>query len=283
MSFTLINRSSDLDFLDEELRNKPYIGVDTEFRRRSKLDIDLALIQVNDGQEIFLIDCVSIEPHPESCRFLTDKGLIKIFHSCREDIDALVSWTKQAPVNMFDTQLANAFLGGSFSISYKKLVEGKLGVSLDKDETRSNWVKRPLRDSQLRYAASDVEFLLDLYEIQIEELKKLKRLEWVNQEIEFLKRKSNVIKTIEKPNKIIKFTKSEEKEFLIALDLAVTKISESIHINKTLLLSKKEQRELLRKILYEGVELALIDLCEWRKDLLFIELSKLMKRVNLKF
>ena len=283
MSFTLINRSSDLDFLDEELLNKPYIGVDTEFRRRGKHDIDLALIQVNDGQEIFLIDCVSIEPHPESCSFLTDKRVIKIFHSCREDIDALVSWTKQGPVNMFDTQLANAFLGGSFSISYKKLVEGKLDVSLDKDETRSNWVKRPLRDSQLRYAASDVEFLLDLYEIQIEELKKLKRLEWVNQEIEFLKRKSNVIKTIKKPNKIIKLTKSEEKEFLIALDLAVTKISESIHINKTLLLSKKEQRELLKKILYEGVELALIDLCEWRKDLLFIELSKLMKRVNLQF
>ena len=283
MSFTLINRSSDLDFLDKELLGRSYIGVDTEFRRRSKLDIDLALIQVNDGQEIFLIDCVSIEPHPESCRFLTDKGLIKIFHSCREDIDALVSWTKQAPVNMFDTQLANAFLGGSFSISYKKLVEGKLDVSLDKGETRSNWVKRPLRDSQLRYAASDVEFLLDLYEIQIEELKKLKRLEWVNQEIEFLKRKSNVIETVKKPNKIIKLTKSEEKEFLIALDLAVTKISESIHINKTLLLSKREQRELLKKILYEGVELALIDLCEWRKDLLFIELSKLMKRVNLHF
>ena len=283
MSFTLINRSSDLDFLDEELLNKPYIGVDTEFRRRGKHDIDLALIQVNDGQEIFLIDCVSIEPHSESCSFLTDKGVIKIFHSCREDIDALVSWTKQAPVNMFDTQLANAFLGGSFSISYKKLVEGKLGVSLDKDETRSNWVKRPLRDSQLRYAASDVEFLLDLYEIQIEELKKLKRLEWVNQEIEFLKRKSNVIETNKKSHKIIKLTKSEEREFLITLDLAVNKISESIHINKTLLLSKKEQRELLKKILYEGVELALIDLCEWRKDLLFIELSKLMKRVNLHF
>ena len=283
MSFTLINRSSDLDFLDEELLNKPYIGVDTEFRRRSKLDIDLALIQVNDGQEIFLIDCVSIEPHPESCRFLTDKGVIKIFHSCREDIDALVSWTKQAPVNMFDTQLANAFLGGSFSISYKKLVEGKLDVSLDKDETRSNWVKRPLRDSQLRYAASDVEFLLDLYEIQIEELKKLDRLEWVNQEIESLIRKSSDIETIKKSNKFIKTTKSDEKEFLISLDLLVTKISESIHINKTLLLSKKEQRELLKKILYEGLESALIDLCEWRKDLLFIDLSKLTKILNLQF
>ena len=81
MSFTLINRSSDLDFLDKELLGRSYIGVDTEFRRRSKLDIDLALIQVNDGQEIFLIDCVSIEPHPESCSFLTDKRVIKIFLS----------------------------------------------------------------------------------------------------------------------------------------------------------------------------------------------------------
>ena len=283
MSFTLINRSSDLDFLDNELLSKSYIGVDTEFRRRGKHDIDLALMQVNDGQEIFLIDCIAIEPHLKSCRFLTDKRVVKIFHSCREDIDALVSWTKQGPVNIFDTQLANAFLGGSFSISYKKLVEGRLDVYLDKDETRSNWVKRPLSDSQLRYAASDVEFLLDLYEIQIEELKKLDRLEWVNQEIESLIRKSSDIETIKKSNKFIKTTKSEEKEFLISLDLLVTKISESIHINKTLLLSKKEQRELLKKILYEGLESALIDLCEWRKDLLFIDLSKLTKILNLQF
>ena len=48
----------------------PYIGVDTEFRRRGKHDIDLALIQVNDGQEIFLIDCVSIEPHSRVMQFL---------------------------------------------------------------------------------------------------------------------------------------------------------------------------------------------------------------------
>ena len=164
-----------------------------------------------------------------------------------------------------------------------KCFEGRLDVYLDKDETRSNWVKRPLSDSQLRYAASDVEFLLDFYEIQIEELKKLNRLEWVNQEIESLIRKSSDKETIKKSNKFIKSTKSEEKEFLISLDLLVAKISESIHINKTLLLSKKEQRELLKKILYEGLESALIELCEWRKDLLFIDLSKLTKILNLQF
>lgn len=283
MSFTLINRSSDLVFLDEELLGRPYVGIDTEFRRRGKHDIDLALIQVNDGQEIYLIDCVLIKPHPDSCKFLTDKKVKKIFHSFREDVDALVSWTKQEPLNMFDTQLANAFLGGSFSISYKKLVESKLGVYLDKDETRSNWIKRPLRDSQLRYASSDVQFLLDLFEIQTEELKRLERLEWVDQEIEFLVSKSKVIEAVKKPNKINEFTKSEEKEFLMALDQAIVKISESVQINKTLLLSKKEQRELLKKIVYEGVELALIDLCKWRKDLLFIELSKLINKVNLPF
>ena len=66
-------------------------------------------------------------------------------------------------VNLFDTQLAEAFLNGHYSIGYQGLVEEKIGITVDKGETRSNWIRRPLTDSQLNYAASDVEFLLELF------------------------------------------------------------------------------------------------------------------------
>jgi len=281
MSFTLIQSSEDLEILNKELLDKRLIAIDTEFRRKSKKEIRLALIQINDGQEIFLIDCISIGPYKGGCTFLTDKKVLKIFHACREDLEVLVSWMREDLLSVYDTQLANAFLGGSFAISYQRLVKNELGVLLDKDETRSNWVKRPLRDSQLRYASSDVQFLLDIYKIQIKKLQRLKRLDWLNQEIDYLKEKVDEQETTEKLKKGIVLTKSEEKEFLKALEGSAIQISESIGINKTLLFSKKEQRELLKRITYEGVESALGGIREWKKDLIIGDLTELVKKLNL--
>ena len=70
----------------------------------------------------------------------------------------------------FDTQIADAFLDGDYSIGYQRLVEKRLEISLDKKETRSNWIRRPLTDAQLKYAALDVEYLIYLYKEQNEEL-----------------------------------------------------------------------------------------------------------------
>ena len=62
--FTLINSLADLSFLNEELKSKEIIAIDTEFRRTTKTNMRLALLQVNDGEEIFIIDPLSIG-HPE--------------------------------------------------------------------------------------------------------------------------------------------------------------------------------------------------------------------------
>ena len=53
MSFISIDNEEDLSYLNQELLNKPYLGVDTEFRRTSKDDMKLALLQVNDGENLF--------------------------------------------------------------------------------------------------------------------------------------------------------------------------------------------------------------------------------------
>ena len=44
--FTLIETSEDLRFLNNELLKKSHVGVDTEFRRTSKTNMKLALIQI---------------------------------------------------------------------------------------------------------------------------------------------------------------------------------------------------------------------------------------------
>ena len=59
--FTPIETSEDLLFLNQELLQCPCVGIDTEFRRTTKDNMKLALMQVNDSNEIYLIDCLQIK------------------------------------------------------------------------------------------------------------------------------------------------------------------------------------------------------------------------------
>ena len=68
------------------------------------------------------------------------------------------------------------------SIGYQGLVEEKLGIKIDKGETRSNWIRRPLTNSPIKkYASSDVEFLINLYLDQKESLVEENKLSWLEE------------------------------------------------------------------------------------------------------
>jgi ribonuclease D len=150
--YILVDSIEDLSFLNQELTLKPYLAVDTEFRRTSKENMKLALLQINDGEETYLVDTLAIRDPKEHVSFLFTDKVIKIFHSCKEDIEAIYKWTKEEMRGIYDTQLANALLNGDYSISYQRLVENELGIILEKKETRSNWLRRPLSDAQLKYS-----------------------------------------------------------------------------------------------------------------------------------
>jgi ribonuclease D len=273
--FTLIQTLEDLIFLNEELLKCPYIAVDTEFRRTTKDNMRLALMQVNDSSEIYLIDCLQIKEPRESCSFLSSPDPKKIFHSCREDIEAIYSWTNKGVLNIYDTQIANSLLGGTYSISYQALVKEKIGLKVSKDETRTNWLKRPLTEAQLNYAASDVYYLIDLYRLQREEFSKTNKLEWLEEESN---KGSALDSFIELPrDKLFSIQKKEEKEILNEFNNMVNKISRIERINPTLLFSKQNQKILVLNTLSFGLEIALQGITKWRSSLIKENFSKLMK------
>ena len=268
MSFILIETLQDLEFLNKELLLRSHVGIDTEFRRLTKEDMTLCLIQINDSEETYLIDCLSIGRSSTSVSFLFSDKVKKIFHSFREDFDAIYSWTNQWPNNIFDTQLANAFLGGKYSIGYKELVFSKLGVVIDKEETRSNWAKRPLRDSQLAYAASDVQFLIEVFEEQRRELIISKKTDWFMEQLlinekTYFSADQNEIKGTRS-----KISKDTEKGFLKTLSKDISFLAKKYDVNQTLLFSKKNQRDFLSRILSHGLENALKPLPNWKKEIL---------------
>ncbi len=274
--YTFIDSIEDLAFLNKELINKPFVGVDTEFRRTSKDNMRLALLQINDGEEIYLIDTISILDPKEEVSFLFSASVVKIFHSCKEDLEAIFSWTNSKMVNIFDTQLANSFLHDDYSISYQGLVEKSLGITLEKKETRSNWVRRPLSDEQLKYAALDVEYLIYLYLEQKKDLTNKNKLNWLNEDIDQL------IKVTFKPNLTFNelsrtIPRGQEIDLLSKFNEVVEGIAYREGINSTLFFSKKVQKYFLRLVLIEGIEMACNEITNWRRKLIKDELLSILQ------
>ena len=274
--FTYIDSIEDLSYLNQELIKKPYLGVDTEFRRTTKDNMRLALLQVNDEEEVYLIDSILIKDPGEHVSFLFSDSVIKILHSCKEDLEAIYSWTRKEMKNIFDTQLANSFLDGDFTIGYQGLVAQELGITLNKNETRSNWIRRPLSDSQLKYAALDVEYLIYLYKLQKEEMSKTSKLDWLDQDI---KRLSEL--TFNPPSHFAELerniTKAQEAEILYKFNKLVDTISDREKINKTLFFSKKAQKDFLRLVLLKGLDSACNETTLWRSQLIKDEMLNLLK------
>lgn len=274
--YTVIESIDDLAYLNKELLKKPFLGVDTEFRRTTKDNMRLALLQVNDDEEIFLIDTIAIDNPGQDASFLFSESVLKIFHSCKEDLEAIYAWTNEEMKNIFDTQIADAFLDGDYSIGYQGLVEKRLEISLEKKETRSNWIRRPLTDAQLKYAALDVEYLIHLYKEQNEELRSSSKLDWHNQDIErLIKNTFNKISNFIELERTI--TKAQEIELLRKMNTFVEDIAKQKEINPTLFFSKKAQKDFLRLVFIKGLDSACREITSWREDLIKKDILNLLR------
>lgn len=164
------------------------IGLDTEFVRERTYYPRPALVQVSDAQGVLLVDPTEISDYGPLAEVLADPAVLTVMHACGEDLEVLDVMTGTTPHWVFDTQLAAAFAGRRFSLGYRELVATLLDLTLDKGETRSNWLRRPLSPSQLHYAALDVLYLLPLYRRLSSALDRLHRTSWLEEEIEHQRR-----------------------------------------------------------------------------------------------
>lgn len=158
------------------------ISLDTEFIRVSTFYPLPGLIQVCDGEGIYLLDPLLITHWDAFREILISPTIIKVLHSCSEDLIVFGCFFDCIPGPIFDTQKAAAFLGHGYSISYLNLVLCLTGVTLTKGETRSDWLQRPLTDDQLGYAALDVAYLPEIYQALASELTKKQRMGWMQDE-----------------------------------------------------------------------------------------------------
>jgi len=154
------------------------IALDSEFMRVDTFFPKLALIQINDGSNTYLIDPLSINEWQPLRDVFTCESLVKVLHSPSEDFEAFFHNLGVLPEPMMDTQLAASMASMGGIMGYQKLVKALLDIELEKGETRSDWLKRPLSDKQLHYAADDVEYLLEMADLVQAKLEAQGRWQW---------------------------------------------------------------------------------------------------------
>ena len=171
----LVESEEDEDFVKESLEEEKYIGIDTEFNWRNTYFPELSLLQISTSSKIFLIDYLKCKKLGYLNPILEDKTKTIVMHSSRSDTTVLNTNLKIKLNNCFDIQIAEKYINGGEIKNYGFLVAKYFGFELDKSETNSNWLKRPLTNKQLKYAADDVNFLIPIYQKQLKVLKKLKK------------------------------------------------------------------------------------------------------------
>lgn len=135
------------------------VAVDTEFVRERTYYPQLALVQLAVDGEVLLVDPLAPGVAEALKPLLENTAITKLMHSASEDLQAFLRGCGVVPEPLFDTQVAAAMAGFGAGLGYMKLVEQVTGVVLEKGETRSDWLRRPLSESQLKYAADDVLYL----------------------------------------------------------------------------------------------------------------------------
>ena len=168
--FTVITDNTALLEICNLAQQQSAVALDTEFMRVSTYFPKLGLIQLYDGERVSLIDPLAITDFSPFVALLSNPKVLKILHSCSEDLLVFLQEFDQLPRPMIDTQIMARFLGLGTSPGLAKLAQQNLNVEIDKGATRTNWLKRPLSNIQLQYAAGDVWYLLPLYHILEKEL-----------------------------------------------------------------------------------------------------------------
>lgn len=170
--FTVITDNTSLLEICNLAQQQSAVALDTEFMRVSTYFPKLGLIQLYDSERVSLIDPLAITDFSPFVALLSNPKVLKILHSCSEDLLVFLQKFDQLPRPMIDTQIMARFLGLGTSAGLAKLAQQYLNIEIDKGATRTNWIKRPLSDIQIQYAAGDVWYLLPLYHILEKELTK---------------------------------------------------------------------------------------------------------------
>lgn len=182
-----------IDWIDSDATLKDFVSyaqahdayyLDTEFHREKTYFPRLALVQITVGDRIAVIDPLAVDV--SLLNNLLSSSSLAVLHAAQQDLDVLSHACGEIPSRIFDTQIAAAFLGYS-TPSLASLLASFLKAQIPKGDRLTDWLRRPLTEAQITYAANDVVYLPALEERISSELNSLGRMQWAHDACEELR------------------------------------------------------------------------------------------------
>jgi ribonuclease D len=186
-----MTQSTDVLFVDKpallaeavaSIRDEAIVGFDTEFVGESTYEPVLCLFQVAAGERVFIIDPMTDLDLREFWQVLTDPEREVIALAARQELLFCLRYAGRAPHRVFDPQIAAGLVGYGYPLSHTNMLQRVIEVRVGGGETFTDWRKRPLTPSQLRYAAEDVRYLSALRSALLTRARELDRELWVDLE-----------------------------------------------------------------------------------------------------
>jgi len=177
-----INQPEQLPALCEQILLASWIALDTEFLREKTYYPKFCLLQIATPNWVACVDPIALPNLDSLFDAIYNPAIVKVLHSCRQDLEIFFQLTGKLPKPIFDTQVAAPLLGFQDNPGYAMLVSSFLNINLTKAHTRADWSKRPLTQGEIEYAADDVIYLCQIYQIMTQKLTELGRLDWLNQD-----------------------------------------------------------------------------------------------------
>lgn len=227
------------------------VALDTEFIKRTTYYPILALIQVNTGTAVYLIDAPKLGL-TAFWQALTQVPVM-VWYACGEDLGIFYLLTDCPPLtNVFDVQIGIAYLSGERQMGYAQAIQTVLGMTLDKGESQSDWLIRPLSDKQAHYADADVRYLLALYEVIKDELQQKNLLPFVQEDCTLYAKELHTAQHLSDETLYLEFLapnyRHQQVAVLQALIMWREKLARTKNEPRTFIIGKQPLREIVETL-----------------------------------
>lgn len=176
--YEYVSEDGQLADLVDRMAGSAVLAIDTEFIRERTYYARLCLVQLATDDIEAIVDPLAVHDLTPLARLLADPQTTKVFHAGNQDVEALLRACGTTPNPLFDTQVAASIIGHHAQIGYGALVRELCGVDLPKADSLTDWTRRPLSKTQLRYAIDDVRYLPRMYRQMSDDLERLGRTSW---------------------------------------------------------------------------------------------------------
>ncbi len=195
-STRLLTNAAELATLVGEIRAAGRLALDTEFVWERTYRPILGVVQVaTDGAEVAVIDALAMPDLSPLFPLLRDPAVPVVLHGGGQDLEIFATLMGEPMRGVVDTQVVAAFLGYGLQVGLGALLERVSKIRLRKDQTYTDWTRRPLRPEQLSYASEDVLHLLAMHDTLRTDLERRGRVAWAEEELRELEDAARFVTT----------------------------------------------------------------------------------------